>query len=335
MTTQQTILTGITPSGVPHLGNFIGAIKPAIEAQSKETRNLYFIADWHSLVKQWDPALRQQSVLEVAASWLALGLDPNESIFYRQSHIPEIAELNWILTSVAAKGLLNRAHAYKDKVAANQAEAQDPDYGITLGLYNYPVLMAADILAFNANTVPVGKDQVQHLEIARDIAQRFNHIYQCNTLVLPETHVDEKSQTIPGLDGRKMSKSYNNTIPIFSSSKKLRKNIMKIVTTSQAPEEPKDPDSCSIFSIYRSIATTDQLNDFKKAYEQGIGWGDAKQQLFELLDLQLEAPRERYDALISNPKEIERILQTGEQHARATAATTLKKVKENCGLVAL
>ena len=331
MVNQKIVLTGITPSGTPHIGNYIGAIKPAIDAQSDGEKHFYFIADLHSLVKLWDPKQRQQSVIEVAATWLALGLDPEKTVFYRQSDIPEISELNWILASLTAKGLLNRAHAYKDKVTTNESEGEDPDNGITLGLYGYPVLMAADILAFNATDVPVGKDQIQHLEIARDIATRFNHVYS-DVFTLPKAVVNDKTQTIPGLDGRKMSKSYHNTIPLFDTSKKLRKSILKIVTNSQAPEEPKDWKNCTVFNIYQAVASTDETASLKKDYENGIGWGDAKQILFEKLDSLLENPREHYNQLINHPGSIEVELEKGAQKARKLATTTLRAVKAAVGL---
>ena len=330
--TINTTLTGITPSGTPHLGNYIGAIKPAIDAQNQNCQNLYFIADYHSLIKLWDPKRRREYVHDIAATWLALGLDPGQTVFYRQSAITEILELNWILTSVAAKGLLNRAHAYKDKVTANITAEQDPDHAITMGLYNYPILMSADILAFNAKHVPVGKDQIQHIEIARDIAQRFNHIYQCELFTLPEAVCQANTQTIPGLDGRKMSKSYDNTIPIFSTEKKLRKNIMKIITNSQAPEEPKDHTECSVFQLYRAIASPAEVAALQQRYAEGIGWGEAKQLLFEQLNAVLAEPRERYQALISQPDQIDQILQEGEARARAIAIPIVSKAKEIIGI---
>lgn len=331
MAENKIVLTGITPSGTPHIGNYIGAIKPAIDAQNEGQKHYYFIADLHSLVKQWDPEQRKKNVLEVAATWLALGLDPTKTVFYCQSDIPEIAELNWILGSLAAKGLLNRAHAYKDKVAKNEADGQDPDFGITMGLYCYPVLMTADILTFNATHVPVGKDQIQHLEIARDIGSRFNHVYS-EVFTLPEAVVSENTQTIPGLDGRKMSKSYNNTIALFDTSKKLRKNIMKIVTNSQAPEEPKDWKSCTVFNIFQAVATDSEIEALKKRYESGIGWGDAKQTLFEKLDSLLADPRERYNELMANPESVHQALRAGAEQAREIAAQTLKAAKQAAGL---
>ncbi len=329
---QQTILTGITPSGTAHIGNYIGAIKPAIESQNDACQNIYFIADYHSLVKLWDAKARGQHIYDIAATWLALGLDPDKTIFFRQSDVPEVMELTWILTSVASKGLLNRAHAYKDKVAKNIEDKQDPDASITMGLYCYPVLMAADILAFNAHKVPVGKDQIQHLEIARDLAARFNHIYQQELFVLPEAVVDKNTQTILGLDGRKMSKSYNNTIPIFSTSKQLRKAVMKIVTNSQPPEEPKDPNNCTVFSIYQAIASGKDVETLRQRYLTGIGWGDAKQTLFEALDTLLNEPRERYDALINNTAELDKILAAGAAKARAIARPILQQARKIIGI---
>ena len=241
MSQQRRVLTGITTTGTPHLGNYVGAIRPAIAASRRaDVESFYFLADYHALVKCDDPARVQQSTLEIAASWLACGLDPDKVFFYRQSDIPEIPELTWLLTCVTAKGLLNRAHAYKAAVDQNRAANEDADAGITAGLYMYPVLMAADILMFNANDVPVGRDQVQHIEIARDIAQRFNHIYGEDYFALPEASIEENVATLPGTDGRKMSKSYNNTIPLWLPAKDLKKAILGIVTDSRAPGEPKD-----------------------------------------------------------------------------------------------
>lgn len=324
------VLTGITPSGTPHLGNYIGALKPAIESQYQHD-SLFFIADYHSLIKLWDREKRQQFVHEIAATWLALGLDPEHTIFYRQSDVPEIMELNWILGSVAAKGLLNRAHAYKDQVAKNEEEGEDADYGITMGLFNYPVLMAADILMFDAQQVPVGKDQIQHIEIARDLGQRFNHVYE-DIFTLPEALINEKSQTIPGLDGRKMSKSYGNTIPLFESSKKLRKLIMKIKTNSQAPEEPKETEGCTLFAIYQNFASENEIQDLKARYREGIGWGEAKQILFEKVDAALAKPREKYEALMADFTEVDMILKSGAEKARALAATKLQRIRTAIGI---
>ena len=329
------VLTGITPSGTPHLGNYIGAIKPAIEmSTNQDYQCMYFIADQHSLIKLWDKKLRQQYINEIACSWLALGLDPDKTMFYRQSDIPEIMELNWILSSVAPKGLLNRAHAYKAVVDQNiQEGGGDPDKGITMGLFNYPVLMAADIMMFDAELVPVGKDQIQHIEIARDIANRFNHIYKYQALTPPQAMTSDDGQTILGLDGRKMSKSYDNTIPIFSTEKKLRKQIMKIITNSQLPEEKKDPTNCTVFSIYKSISTQSEIKDLEQKYlAGGLGWGDAKQILFEKVNTYLADAREKYDHYIANPKLVEDILAQGAQKTRPIAVQKLKEIKDIIGI---
>ncbi|MCP4414437.1 MAG: tryptophan--tRNA ligase, partial [Gammaproteobacteria bacterium] len=230
---REVVLTGITTTGTPHLGNYVGAIRPAIEAShNKNVTSYYFLADYHALIKNSNPKLLQQSTFEIAATWLACGLDPEKVVFYRQSDIPEIMELTWMLTCMSSKGLMNRSHAYKAIIQANEQNGKtDLEEGVTMGLFCYPVLMAADILMFKANKVPVGKDQIQHIEMARDMAQRFNHYYG-ELLVLPQSVIDQKSSVLSGLDGRKMSKSYNNTIPLFLPEKKLRKMIMKIVTNS-------------------------------------------------------------------------------------------------------
>lgn len=328
------VLTGITPSGTPHLGNYIGAIKPAIEMSlNKDYQCMYFIADQHSLVKLWDKKLRQQYINEIACSWLALGLDPESTSFYRQSDIPEIMELNWILATVTPKGLLNRAHAYKVAVDQNaQTNNDDTDRNITMGLYNYPVLMSADIMLFDADFVPVGKDQLQHIEIARDIANRFNHIYKSQALTLPQAMTSD-DQTILGLDGRKMSKSYNNTVSIFSTEKKLRKQIMKIITNSQLPAEKKDPQSCTVFAIYKAIATQDEIKSLEQQYlAGGLGWGDAKQILFEKVNAYLTDAREKYDYYIANPKLVNDILEKGTNKTRPIAVDKLKQLKDIIGM---
>ncbi len=328
------ILTGITPTGMPHLGNYLGAFKPALGYQNQAgVEALYFVADGHSLVKLWDPALRAQYIREVIATWLALGLDPQRVIFYRQSDVPEIFELAWILTSVTAKGLMNRAHAYKDQVAKNAETGEtDMDHGITMGLFCYPILMSADILLFNAEQVPVGKDQIQHIEMARDIAGRFNHLYG-ETFCLPTALIDETTPILPGLDGRKMSKSYQNTIPLFVDSKQLRKLVMKIKTNSLMPGEPKDPEGCTLFAIYQSLATPAQVDSLRQAYQNGISWGEAKQLLFEFLDAQLQTPREKFAYYLNHPAEVEAILKEGAARARAKAAPFLNTIKQKAGFV--
>jgi len=333
MISKTRILTGITTSGTPHLGNYVGAIRPAIAAsRDADAESFYFLADYHALIKCDDPARIQRSTLEIAASWLACGLDPAKVYFYRQSDIREIPELTWMLTCVTAKGLLNRAHAYKAATDANRAQGEDADAGVSAGLYMYPVLMAADILIFNANKVPVGRDQVQHIEMARDIGQRFNHLYGGEYFVLPEAAIEENVATLPGLDGRKMSKSYNNTIPLWLPAKELRKAILGIVTNSLAPGEAKNPDDSNIFSIYQAFASAEETAAMRQAYADGIGWGDAKQKLFERIDAELAPMRERYEALVAKPAEIEDILHAGAARTRALAGPFLDKLRYAAGL---
>jgi tryptophanyl-tRNA synthetase len=331
----RTVLTGITTTGTPHLGNYVGAIKPAIAASHAEgVRSYYFLADYHALIKNREPERLRSSTLEIAATWLALGLDTDKAVFYRQSDIPEILELTWILTCFTAKGLMNRAHAYKAAVQENVDAGEDPDYAITMGLFSYPILMSADILMFNANQVPVGRDQVQHLEMARDIAQRFNHRYG-EFFTRPEAVVDEHVAVLPGQDGRKMSKSYDNTIPLWLPEKKLRKAIMKIVTNSLEPGEPKDPGDSALFAIYCAFAGPEQREAMRRAYAEGIAWGEAKQQTFELINSELAAPRERYQALIAEPERIEAVLHEGAERARDEAAPFLARLREAVGIRAL
>jgi tryptophanyl-tRNA synthetase len=327
------ILTGITTSGTPHLGNYVGAIRPAIAAsRNAGAESFYFLADYHALIKCDDPARIQRSTLEIAASWLACGLDPEKVYFYRQSDIREIPELTWLLTCVTAKGLLNRAHAYKAATDANRAQDEDADAGVTAGLYMYPVLMAADILIFNANKVPVGRDQIQHIEMARDIGQRFNHLYGEEYFALPEAAIEENVATLPGLDGRKMSKSYNNTIPLWLPAKELRRAILGIVTNSLAPGEAKNPDDSNIFSIYQAFASAEETAAMRQAYADGIGWGDAKQKLFERVDVELAPMREKYETLIAQPEAIETILHAGAARARALAGPFLDRLRYAAGL---
>ena len=330
---QQIVLTGITTTGTPHLGNYVGAIRPAIEAsRNQDVRSFYFLADYHSLIKCHDPERVNQSSMEVAAAWMALGLDTDNAIFYRQSDIPEIVELTWILTCMTAKGLMNRAHAYKAAVADNEtAGTRDPDQGITMGLFCYPVLMAADILMFKANKVPVGRDQIQHLEMARDIALRFNHHFG-DLLVPPEAVVDEDTAVLTGLDGRKMSKSYNNTIPLFLPEKKLRKLIMKIKTDTSPPEAPKDPETSSLFAIYRAFADADAVAAMRERYAQGIGWGEMKQILFETINAVLTEPRIRYEELIADPDYIEATLKKGARRAREYSVPFIEEIRKAVGI---
>jgi len=330
MTTR--VLTGITTSGTPHLGNYAGAIRPAIAASLKpDIESFYFLADYHSLIKIADPARVQRSTLEIAATWLAAGLNPDKVWFYRQSDIPQIPELTWLLTCVAGKGLLNRAHAYKAAVDINIAKQEDEDAGITAGLFMYPVLMAADIVLFGANKVPVGRDQIQHIEMARDFAARFNHLYG-DHLVLPEAVIEESVATLPGLDGRKMSKSYDNTIPLFASKPELKKLIAGIVTDSKLPGEPKDPDSSHLFSLYQAFSTTEKCASFRQALIDGLSWGEAKQALLETIDAEVAPMREKYEALMAKPELIEQQLQHGAEKARAIAAPLLKELRYAVGL---
>ncbi|MFI3190774.1 tryptophan--tRNA ligase [Crenothrix sp. D3] len=331
--TKTIVLTGITTTGTPHLGNYVGAIRPAIEASKDPTvAPFYFLADYHALIKCQEPERIRQSSLEIAATWLALGLDTANAVFYRQSDVPEILELSWMLSCVASKGLLNRAHAYKAAVAENEQSGEnDADKGISLGLFGYPVLMAADILLFNVNKVPVGKDQVQHIEMARDIAGRFNHIYG-EHFVLPEAVIDEQSATLTGLDGRKMSKSYNNTIPLFEPEKKLRKLINKIKTNSLEPNEPKDTEGCTLFSIYKSFATPAEVAAIRQRYAEGIAWGEMKQVLFEHINEHITPARERYEALLNAPEHIEQQLQEGAEKARAISVPFMKELRKAVGI---
>ncbi len=329
---KQRVLTGITTSGTPHLGNYVGAIRPAVEAsKSTEVESFYFLADYHALIKCNNPDEVHRSTLEIAASWIALGLDTDNAVFYRQSDIGQISELMWFLNCMAAKGLMNRAHAYKAAVQDNEAAGEDADFGITMGLFSYPVLMAADILMFNAHQIPVGRDQIQHVEMARDIAQRFNHHYG-EHFTLPQALVDDDVPLLQGLDGRKMSKSYGNTIPLFLTEKQLKKHINKIKTNLLEPGEPKDPDSSSVFQIWQAFATPEQTAAMREEFAKGIAWGEAKKQLFELVNAELAPARERYEALIGAPAEIEEILQAGAQRARALSQPFMDKVRRAVGI---
>lgn len=331
MSTQR-VLTGITTTGTPHLGNYVGAIRPAIEAsRNSENLSFYFLADYHALIKCRDPDLIQESTRQIAATWLAAGLDPEKVIFYRQSDVPEIPELCWLLTCMTAKGLMNRAHAYKAAVAENQAAGEDPDFGVTMGLYSYPILMAADILLFNVHQVPVGRDQIQHVEMARDIAARFNHHYG-EHFVLPEAVVDDNVAVLQGLDGRKMSKSYNNTIPLFLPEKQLKKHINKIKTNLLEPGEPKDPDDSTVFQIWQAFATPEQTEEMRAEFAAGIAWGEAKKRLFELINGQLAEAREKYNSLLERPRELEDILQAGAEKARRYSVPFLKELREAMGI---
>jgi tryptophanyl-tRNA synthetase len=326
------VLTGITTSGTPHLGNYVGAIRPAVKASlAPGAESFYFLADYHALIKVGEPARIQRSTLEIAATWLAAGLDPERVTFYRQSDIPEIPELCWLLTCVTGKGVLNRAHAYKASVDKNTAGGHDADTDVTAGLFMYPVLMAADILLFKAHKVPVGRDQIQHIEMARDIAQSFNHLYG-EHLVLPEAAIEASVATLPGLDGRKMSKSYDNTIALFAPREQLRKQIAGIVTDSKAPGEVKQCEGSALFEIFQAFASTEETAALRAAYADGIAWGDAKQMLFERIDREVAPMRDSYESLINDPGKLEDILQAGAVKARRLATPFITTLRQNVGL---
>jgi tryptophanyl-tRNA synthetase len=334
MTTR--VLTGITTTGTPHLGNYVGAIRPAIAASRQPgVESFFFLADYHALIKCDDPARIERSRLEIAATWLAAGLDPARVYFYRQSDIPEIPELTWLLTCVTPKGLMNRAHAYKASADVNLEAGEDVDAGVTMGLFSYPILMAADILMFNAHQVPVGRDQVQHLEMARDIAQRFNHLFGAGRehFVLPEVVIDEQVATLPGLDGRKMSKSYDNTIPLFEGGAKgLQAALARVVTDSKLPGETKDPDTAHLVTIYEAFADADERATFRADLKAGLAWGEAKQRVAQRLERDIAPMREHYETLIAHPARIEETLMEGARKARAIAAPFLAQLREAVGL---
>ncbi len=325
-------LTGITTSGTPHLGNYVGSIRPSVQASLRQgVESFYFLADYHALIKVEDPARIQRSTLEIAASWLAAGLNPERVTFYRQSDIPEIPELTWLLTCVAGKGLLNRAHAYKAALDKNTAAGLEPDMDVSAGLFMYPVLMAADILMFKAHHVPVGRDQIQHIEMARDLAHSFNHRYG-EHFVPPQAAVEESVATLPGLDGRKMSKSYDNAIPLFSSRAELQKLIAGIVTDSRAPGEPKETEGSALFQIYQAFASAEETQALRTAYAQGIAWGEAKQRVFERIDRELVPMRAAYHELMANPARIEAVLQAGAAKAREQTRPFIAELRHAVGL---
>ena len=328
-------LTGITTTGTPHLGNFVGSIRPSVAASlTPGVQSFYFLADYHALIKCEDPVRIQRSTLEIAASWLAAGLNPEKVTFYRQSDIPEIPELTWLLTCVTGKGVLNRAHAYKASVDKNTAAGREQDDGVTAGLFMYPVLMGADILMFKAHKVPVGRDQIQHIEMARDMAASFNHLYG-EHFVLPEAAIDDHVATLPGLDGRKMSKSYDNTIPLFSSRAQLQKLIGGILTDSRAPGEAKEVEGSALFQIYQAFATPEETEALRKAYADGIAWGDAKHLLLERVDQVIAPMRAQYEELIHNPARIEQTLLAGAERARALATPFIRELRSAVGLRSL
>lgn len=325
------VLTGIKPTGIPHIGNYFGAIKPAIEMGNSNQKNesFFFIADYHALTSVRDPKKFKEDVYNIAATWIALGLDTEKSVFFKQSDVPETFELAWILSCMTPKGDMNRAHSYKDKVAKNIENKKDPDLGVNVGLFSYPILMSADILLYDTNIVPVGKDQVQHIEIARSIAQRINEVYSKNTFVEPQEVLSESGAYVVGLDGRKMSKSYDNTIELWGTEKKLKKTINKITTDSSAPEDPKDPDSCNIMDLYKLFASKEQVDELSRRYREGIGWGHAKLELFNVANDHLKEAREKFNHLMENKEILDEILFKGAQKARKYAQETLRRAKEN------
>ena len=330
---QDIYLTGITTTGTPHIGNYVGAIRPGIAAsKDKSKKNFYFLADYHALAKAEDPERINRSTLEIAAAWLALGLDTRNAVFYRQSDIDEIPHLTWILTSVTAKGLMNRAHSYKAIVQANEESGtRDPDKGIMMALYSYPVLMAADILMFRSTQVPVGRDQKQHVEMTRDIAQRFNHRYG-DIFTIPEAAISDSTAVLAGLDGRKMSKSYNNIIPLFANEKSLRKLIMKIKTNSLEPGEPKDTAGSTLYDMYKAFATEDEVKNIEKKYAEGIAWGEMKQVLFEYINEHIKPARDEYRRLIDDPAIVEKELLKGAEKAREISVPYLAEIRHAVGI---
>jgi tryptophanyl-tRNA synthetase len=330
------VLTGITTTGTPHLGNYVGAIRPAIAAsQAPGAQSFFFLADYHALIKCENPQRIERSCLEIAATWLAAGLDAERVTFYRQSDVPQITELAWLLTCVASKGLMNRAHAYKAATDVNLAAGDEADAGVTLGLFSYPVLMAADILMFNAHRVPVGRDQVQHIEMARDLAQRFNHLYGAgrDLFTLPEAHVDERVAVLPGLDGRKMSKSYDNTVPLFEGGAAgLRSAMAKVVTDSRLPGEPKEPEGAHLVAIFDAFASDAERAELRAQLRAGLAWGDAKVAVTNRIEQDLAPKRAYYAELIAHPERIQHILEMGAQKARAVAAPALSELRHAVGL---
>lgn len=325
------ILTGIKPTGTPHIGNYLGAIKPALSLMEDENAEcFYFIADIHALTTVDNKKDLQQHIYEVACTWLACGLDPDKAIFYRQSDISDIFELFSILTNLTPKGLMNRAHAYKAATDRNRAANKEIDDGINMGLYNYPILMTADILLFNTDFVPVGLDQKQHIEIARDIANYFNHRYGSN-IKLPEELISEEVMTLPGIDGRKMSKSYDNVIPLFESEKVLRKRIFSIVTDSTGPNEPKDLNN-TIYQIYKAFASDEEIKIFAEKLNSGISWAEAKEELFVVVNNYLAPMREKYNFYMNNKNVVDEILNKGAERAKMLAKNRMNKIRKSVGL---
>ena len=324
------VLTGITTNGSPHLGNYVGAMRPAIEL-SKKSKSFIFLADYHSLIKQQNPNLTHQSTLSIAAAWIACDLDLKNTIFYRQSSIPQIMELNWILTSITPKGLMNRAHAYK--ALQDSTSGKDKDRNVQMGLFNYPILMSSDILIFNADLIPVGSDQKQHIEMTRDIANKFNLTYG-SFFNLPEPLIDETSSYLPGLDGNKMSKSYSNYIDLFSEEKKLQKQINQIKTDSLEPGEKKPKDS-TLYEYFKCFTNDKNIKQIDKYFDEGMGWGDLKKELFKLINAEIAPAREKYFDLINNPKKVEKLLKEGEAKALKIASKNLEEIRSLVGINSL
>ncbi len=327
------VLTGVKPTGQPHIGNYLGAIRPAIEfSRQAGTETWFFVADYHALTANPDPKKFRDLTYDLAATWLACGLDPKHSVLYRQSDVPETMELNWILACYTTKGLMNRAHAYKAKVQENQEQGKDDlDFGVNMGLFTYPVLMTADILLFNADKVPVGEDQTQHLEIARDVAQRFNRQYG-NVLRVPATVVQKANNNVPGLDGRKMSKSYENVIPLFEESPRLKKLVARIKTDSTPPDAPKSTEGSLIFELYTAFASAEQIESLRGKFAAGISWGAAKEELFQVMETYLAPKRERYNQLMSDRGELDRLLREGSLRAREVASANLRRIRQAIGI---
>ncbi len=327
------VLTGVKPTGQPHIGNYLGAIRPAIElSRQPGSETWFFVADYHALTTSPEPGKLREMTYDLAATWLACGLDPERTVLYRQSDVPETMELNWILACYTTKGLMNRAHAYKARVQENQEQGkEDLDFGVNMGLFTYPVLMTADILLFNADKVPVGEDQTQHLEIARDIAQKFNRQYG-NVLRVPATIVQKSNNNVLGLDGRKMSKSYDNVIPLFEESARLKKLVARIKTDSLPPEAPKSTEGSIIFELYQAFASSEQIEALRGRFAAGISWGAAKEELFNVMDAHLAPGRERYKELMSDKSQLDRLLRDGALRARETAAANLARIRKAIGI---
>ena len=327
LSTEKIVLTGIKPTGTPHVGNYVGALKPLIE-QSQTQKTFMFIADLHALNLIHDATQIKQHTYEITAMLVALGLNLDNAILFRQSDIDEIYQLNTLLTNVTPKGLMNRAHSYKAAMDKNIANGDDVDAGINMGLYTYPILMSADILLYNSDIVPVGADQKQHVEFARDIAGYFNHIYG-ETFKLPTPVIGRETGLIPGLDGRKMSKSYDNTIPLMAPEKELKKKIMRIITDSKTPEEAKDPDESTIYQLYKHFASETEVAEFAEMFRAGgMGYGTAKTILFEKINSVLSDARMEYERLMANTDEIEQILKRGAERAKPVAMETMSRVRK-------